>query len=255
MSATIRRFCGVCAYDGTEFNGWQSQRCGNTIQDLLEKQLHSVFKKPIRIHGAGRTDSGVHARGQVFHFDAPWEHDARTLHRALSSGLPESLLITRLREAPEGFHARYGATGKRYLYRLYLGYAPPTETRYCWSLGDRDSSLNLAAMEDAANRLVGTHDFSAFGASRGRGGRDERENPVKELRRLELSVRGRRMSIVTEGSGYLYKMVRSLAGTLVEVGRERLTPNDVERILCGRTRTHEVPTAPAKGLSLERVYY
>ncbi|MGF1450294.1 MAG: tRNA pseudouridine(38-40) synthase TruA [Opitutales bacterium] len=249
------RFKAWCSYDGTDFEGWQSQRGGNTIQDHIEARLAEVFKKPVRIHGSGRTDSGVHASGQVFHFDAPnWPHPVGKLERALRVGLPETIQIWKVRPAPAGFHGRYSAVRKRYVYRLYEGQAPPTQLRYCWSLGDRIGKLDTDAMNAAAQRLLGAHDFSAFGASR-RDGSNETENPVKDLQRLEVTRRGKGLTLTTEASGYLYKMVRSLAGALVEVGRGKLTADELAAILERKKRIQKIPTAPARGLCLARVWY
>ncbi len=238
------------AYDGTGFHGWQSQPSGNTIQDILEKRLKTLFSQPIRIHGSGRTDSGVHAKGQVYHFDGQWENPYTDLLNALRSGLPESIQVTAVRPVSDDFHARFSARGKRYVYRLYEGYAPPMETRYYWSLGRRKLDINL--MNETATRFLGKHDFSAFGAE---GGDSSPQSPIKDLRRLQLTRKGRHIRITTEASGYLYKMVRSLVGALVDVGVGRLPPGELHRILISRQRTALVVTAPARGLCLEKVFY
>ncbi len=238
----------TCAYDGTDFLGWQSQQGGGTVQDFLEKRLAQIFQKPVRIHGSGRTDAGVHARAQVFHFDAEWAHPVAHLQRALRSGLPAGIAVTAVRPAAPDFHARFSAQGKRYRYRLYRGYAGPFESRWCWSFGDR--ALDVAKMRAAAKKLLGKHDFSAFSSKSAEG-----ENPVKHLRRLDVRVRGRRIEFVVEASGFLYKMARGLVGTLTDVGLGKMAPADVERILKSQTRTHEVVTAPAEGLCLEKVFY
>jgi tRNA pseudouridine38-40 synthase len=245
----MRWKCTV-AYDGTDFEGWQAQRSGHTIQQFLERRLSFLFAKPVRIHGSGRTDAGVHATGQVFHVDGDWAHGPEILLKALRAGFPEAIQVTSAEVVEEPFHARYSAVGKHYVYRFYEGYAPPFETRYCLSLGER--RVDVERMNAAARRLVGRHDFSAFAANR----RDDRtEDPVKDLRRLEVHREGPRLTLVTEGSGYLYKMVRSLAGCLLDVGTGKLSPEGVEDILVSRTRTSLVSTAPARGLTLERVDY
>lgn len=242
----------TCAYDGTDFFGWQSQVGGNTLQDILEARLTTVFKKPIRIHGSGRTDSGVHAHGQVFHFDFDWKHSADALREALVSGLPASIRIYDLEHVGNDFHARFSAKGKYYAYQIYLGYAPPHETRYYWSLGNRKLDVDL--MQDAAQRLLGLHDFRAFAATRGDGSEAD-ENPLKEMRRLDIKVDGPRIRIETEASGYLYKMVRSLVGCLVDVGLGKLNPEAIEATLKSKKRTEQIVTAPPQGLWLEQVYY
>jgi len=244
------RWKAEVAYDGADFNGWQSQVDGNTVQDFLEKRLAVIFKEPVRIHGSGRTDSGVHATGQVFHFDAEWPYPVGDLIKALRGSLPDTIRLIALAKAAEDFHARYSVVRKRYCYRIYEGYAPPFETRYCWSLHHR--RLDVDAMSRAAEVLLGKHDFSAFAATRDNG---NTENPVKELFRLEVEKNGSRLQIIVEADGFLYKMVRSLVGALVDVGLARLTAGDIAAILESKQRTGRVVTAPARGLTLDQVFY
>lgn len=245
----MRWKCTV-AYDGTDFSGWQSQPGGNTVQDHIERRLAFLFKGPVRIHGAGRTDTGVHATGQVFHFDGLWKHGGAALVEALRVGFPKSIQVTDAMEVSTDFHARFSATGKRYSYSFFEGHAPPMETRYRWSLGRR--RLDTAAMKAAAAVLVGRHDFSAFAANP----RDDRvEDAVKDLRRLDVMRDGPRVELITEASGYLYRMVRGLAGCLADVGTGKLTSGEVRAILEGGERTNRVVTAPAQGLCLREVFY
>jgi len=250
-AAVERRWKCVCAYDGTDFSGWQSQANGNGVQDYIEKRLAQIFKKPVRIHGSGRTDAGVHAKAQVFHFDAGWPHDTDQLLRAFRCGLPAGIQVRKVSLAPTGFHARYGAIGKQYRYRIHLGRADPFELRWYWSMNDR--ALDLAAMRKAASYLLGKHDFSAFAAKNG--DQVTEEDVVKDLRRLDLVVKGKHLDVVTQASGYLYKMVRTMVGALVETGLGKLTPEQVHDILLSKKRTYLVPTAPAQGLRMERVFY
>lgn len=245
------RFVCTVAYDGTDFFGWQSQAGGNTVQDFLERRLGQIFRRPIRIHGSGRTDSGVHARGQVFHFDAAWRHGLDSLRGALRTGLPQGIVVTAIKHGKGNFHARFSACGKRYSYHLYEGFALPMETRFCLSLGKR--TLDVAAMRTAAEMLLGVHDFSAFGGRH----RDtsDKENPVKDLRRLDVRRRGKRIVVTTEASGYLYKMVRRLVGGLLEVGLGHMTPEELIAYRAAGVADANVPTAPAKGLVMEKVFY
>jgi len=246
----MKRYKATCAYDGTDLFGWQSQQGGNTIQDFIEKRLQEIFKKPIRIHSSGRTDAGVHAKGQVFHFEGDWPHATKALLRALRTGMPSSILITSLKPVSKDFHARYSVKGKRYAYCLYLGTALPTKQRYTWSLYRKD--LDIEAMRKAAKKLLGKHNFFAFSRATG----DHKKiDPVKTLHRLDVIKRGSHLRIVTEGSGYLYKMVRSIVGTLVEVGLHKLVPKEVEAILNAKKRSAKTPSAPAEGLCLEKVFY
>jgi tRNA pseudouridine38-40 synthase len=238
----------VVAYDGTEFDGWQSQPGGKAIQDVIERRLAVVLKTPVRIHASGRTDAGVHALGQVFHFDAPWTHGAAKLRLALQSGLPSSIRLKTLRAARADFHARFSAKGKTYRYELFLGEADPFSARYCWSFG---RELDWKSIGEAAALLRGRHDFKAFAAEGG----TERESTVRDLRRLDIVRRGRRVRLVFEADGFLYKMVRSLTGTLVNVGLGKLAPRDVAAMLKSARRTPQVQTAPPQGLFLVRVQY
>lgn len=244
---TLRWKC-VVAYDGTEFDGWQSQPGGRAVQDVIERRLAEVLKANLRIHGSGRTDAGVHALGQVFHFDAAWAHGAEKLRAALQAGLPRAIQLKSLRRAPADFHARFSATGKIYRYEIFLGEADPFTTRYCLS---QPRELDWAAIEAAAAHLRGRHDFRAFAAEGG----TARETTVRHLRRLDIRRRGRRVRLVFEADGFLYKMVRSLTGTLLNVGRGKLTPRDVAALLKTARRTPQVQTAPPHGLFLVKVGY
>lgn len=246
-TATVR-WKAVCAYDGTPFAGWQSQAGGRAIQDVIEARLAQICGAPIRIHGSGRTDAGVHAAGQVFHFDAAWRHGSEKLLAALRTKLPETIQIRSVRPVPPGFHARFDATGKRYAYHVNLGDADPFSRRYCWAVF---KPLDLARMRAAAEVLRGPHDFRAFTALSG----PEREDTVRDLRRLDVVQRGRRVRIVAEADGFLYKMVRSLVGVLVAAAEGKLTRAQVRGILQGRERTAAVQTAPPHGLFLEKVFY
>lgn len=240
----------ICAYDGTDFDGWQRQLSGRAVQNILEEALSRIFDTPLKTHGSGRTDAGVHARGQCFHFDADWPHDSGKLIRALHSILPASLKILSASRVADTFHARHSAIGKRYIYQYYLGRANPLEQRYVWAC--RDTPMDFDAMCEAATKLTGTHDFSAYGATHGK---DSDPNPVKTIRRIDLIQRGKHIKMTTEGSGYLYRMVRSFAGALYSVGRGRLSPDDIDEILISKTRTHRIVTAPGTGLCLDKVFY
>ena len=244
----VQRWKCVCAYDGTTFAGWQSQAGGKAIQDIIEARLAAILKTPTRIHGSGRTDSGVHALGQVFHFDAVWPHDPAKLLAAFRVGLPTAIQIKSVRAVAPGFHARFDATGKRYDYHLHLGDADPFTRPYCWPIF---KPLDLGAMQAAAAVLKGQHDFRAFTALNG----TPRESTVRHLRRLEVTQHGRRLRVVAEADGFLYKMVRSLVGTLVAVGEGKLGVAEVKALLHARERVPAVQTAPAQGLFLTRVMY
>jgi tRNA pseudouridine38-40 synthase len=243
-----QRWKCVCAYDGTSFHGWQSQEGGNTIQDLVERQMAKVLKRKIRIEGSGRTDSGVHALAQVFHFDAPWNHGAEKFRRALQTGLPRTIQLKSLRPVSQKFHARFDAKGKIYRYRIFLGQADPFTAPWRWSVG---RELDWPAMQAAAKVLRGKHDFWAFSGENDR----TYETTVRHLRRLDLGRKGRNVTITFEADGFLYKMARSLAGALVNVGLGKLSLPEVTELIKTRRRTHAVQTAPPQGLFLVKVIY
>ena len=240
----------ICAYDGTDFGGWQRQPHGDAVQNYLEASLSKIFSTDIKIHGSGRTDAGVHANGQCFLFDANWQHPPEKLIRALHAQLPTTIQIKSIQPVSDEFHARFSVTGKRYKFRYTLGRAKPSDDRYVWAC--RDIPLDLEAMNAAAQRLVGTHNFTAYSASHSK---DNDPNPIKTVHKLEINQRGKQLTLTAEGSGFLYKMVRSFAGAFYAVGRGRLSPDDISEILASKQRTHRILTAPGKGLSLDKVLY
>ncbi len=245
--AAVRWKC-VCAYDGTSFDGWQSQSSGNALQDVIERQLMKVFKTDIRTHSSGRTDSGVHALGQVFHFDAPWPHGADKLRLALQTGLPRTIQLKTVRPAKQDFHARFQAKGKIYRYRIFLGAADPFTAPWCWSVR---GELDWTAMEAAAKILKGKNDFWAFSGENDR----TYATTVRHVRRLDIVRKGRNVAFTFEADGFLYKMVRSLTGALVNVGLGKLTVAQITEMLKTRKRIPAVLTAPPNGLFLVKVFY
>lgn len=245
---SLQRWKAICAYDGTRFAGWQSQAGKAAIQDVIEARLASILKTPTRIHGSGRTDAGVHALAQVFHFDADWNHGPEKLLSAFRVGLPATIQVKSVGAVPADFHARFDAKGKRYVYHVHLGDADPFWRPYCWSFF---RPLDVANMQAAAVVLRGQHDFRSFTALNG----PEREDTIRDLRRLDVMRRGRMIRITAEAEGFLYKMVRSLAGVLIAVGEGKLTVANVEKILRARERTEAVKTAPPHALFLARVFY
>ncbi len=242
------RFKCVCAYDGSDFSGWQSQTNAKAIQDYIEQKLEKIFKSKIRIHASGRTDAGVHAKAQVFHFDAVWKHSPQKLLCALQSGRFSGVSFISLKKVDSKFHGRYSVKGKRYAYYIFEGQPLPTEARYLWAY--KDAKLDIQKMNEAAKIFLGTHNFTAFSANN-----RQIDDPIKTLHKLEVTRRGKRIKILTEGSGYMYKMVRILAGALVDVGSGKVSKANLKKLLDGKTRTNLVQTAPACGLFLEKVFY
>ena len=235
-------------YDGRPFCGWQRQPNGLSIQECIERALGIISSEECTIQGAGRTDAGVHALGQVASFQLATELDTAELRRAINANLPPEIRIVSVRRAAEGFHARKHAKQKSYRYLIMSGEERnPFMPFYAAWLPRK---LDEARMRDAAALLVGRHDFSAFRATG-----SSAKTSVRELRALEVRRGGGSVSIVATADGFLRHMVRNLAGTLIEVGLGRFEPDDVKEILKGRDRSKAGPTAPAKGLTLLRVDY
>ena len=245
----LQRWKVVCSYDGTDFSGWQSQPDGNAVQDFIEARLSEIMQQEVRITGSGRTDAGVHARGQVFHLDLDWNAGPYAMKKALEVGLPESIGICSIRPVNKDFHARFSAKGKRYHYRIYQGMAPPHLTRFMHSR--RDYLLNVDAMNEAARCFVGWHDFRAFSVNRG----EPYEDTRRYLSECSVGSNGPLITVKVEGNGFMYRMVRSLVGAIMDAADERLSLDEIRFCLKGENRSHRVVTAPAKGLTLERVYY
>lgn len=237
------------SYVGTRYAGWQVQRRGDTIQARLEQVLSRVLREPVAVVGSGRTDAGVHARGQVAHVVCHSAPDLFRLRHSLNSLLPDDIRVDRVARAPADFHARHDALSRVYEYRLHIGRkASPFVAPFVGRIGP--GIPELEPMRRAASALVGEHDFSAF-CARGAA-------PGSRVRRvLEVGIRRRGEEIVfrVEGSGFLRHQVRNLVGTLVEVGLGRRPAASLEALLRGRDRRGAGPTAPASGLCLVRVRY
>ena len=238
------------AYDGGPFAGWQSQARGDTIQDRLEAAFSRLCGGGrIAVHGSGRTDAGVHARGQVAPADVPdrHRHSPTAWRAALNAQLPPHIRVLRVRFATRDFHARYSAQGKVYRYRIWNAVVPsPFQTGRAWHF---PSPLDDTVIQEAARLVVGTHDFAAFAASRG----TPAENTVRTIYRVDLARRGRLLTLDYEGNGFLYKMVRLLTGSIVRCGQGRTTPDWLRGMLAGAGKTSFA--APAAGLYLVRVKY
>lgn len=244
------------AYDGRPYNGWQSQACGNTVQDLIVKALEEVAKQPVRLHGSGRTDTGVHALGQIAHFESPGGLTMNPCNwlPALNSKLPATIRIMACEEAAADFHSRFSATGKIYHYDIITEpVLPPLMAGLAWHL---PRSLDAAVMRESLACFTGRHDFHAFAAYRGN------EKPdmdwSRTIHRAELDTLANGYRITWEGEGFLYKMVRLMTGTAVHVAQGRMRPEDLERLLDqGPDLPHGKSShcAPADGLYLREVLY
>ncbi len=248
-SRGTQRYRMTVAYDGTAYAGWQVQPNQQTIQGEMERVLHELTGTSTRIHSSGRTDQGVHARGQVVHFDLERTEPARQLLRGFNALLPEDIRVLCVRRVASDFHARSDAREKEYRYFIWNEPVMPPWLRQYRTLVRMP--LNVAAMNRAARQLVGQHDFAAFSANP----QYEREGTVRHLRALRVRQKGAEIEIVARGDGFLYRMVRSLAGFLIRVGTGELPPEAAGEILASKTRTARVPTAPGRGLFLWRVTY
>jgi tRNA pseudouridine38-40 synthase len=236
------------AYDGTSFRGWARQRGQRTVQGVLQDALARVLGEVPRLSVAGRTDAGVHARGQVASFSVETDLDLTQMQRAVNSMVSPEVVVTDARWAPGGFDARFSASAREYRYRIDVGDVPdPFSARFVWH---RAGGLSVGRMREAAQRLVGEHDFASFGRPHKPGG-----STVRRLDRLAVSRRGDRVEITARGNAFLQQMVRSLVGTLIAVGEERMEPGSMLRVLAARDRGAAGPVAPAHGLTLERVVY
>lgn len=246
---TPQRYLAVLAYDGTDFCGWQIQAHGRSVQGEFERAIERLTGHRVRAHASGRTDAGVHARCQPVHFDLPVRPELPRLHIGLNAVLPPDVRALSLRSVGRGFHARYSCIEKEY--RYFIDNAPvpdPVARRHrTWER----ATLDIAAMREAAARLLGRHDFAAFAANPNR----EISGTVRDLRRLDVRRRGSTVEVIAVADGFLYRMVRSLAGFLIRVGRGELAPAAARDILAARVRTARVPTAPPQGLFLWRVRY
>jgi tRNA pseudouridine38-40 synthase len=238
----------IIAYDGTNYHGFQRQKNALTVQQVLEDRLAPIFGHELKLIGAARTDSGVHAYGQVVNFHTKGSIPCSRIPAAAKGLLPKDIVVKAAEQMPHTFHARYDALGKIYLYRLYSGEAAdPFLRNYAWHVAKRPL---LEKMNDAAELLEGTHDFSAFQAAGG-----AQVSPVRTIFSACCYETGGLLEFKFWGNGFLYHMVRNLVGTLVDVGMGRLTKDEFAGILAGRDRNLAGITAPAQGLYLKEVFY
>ena len=235
-------------YDGTDYVGWQRQAAGTSIQGLIEDAVQPIEGAPVTVIGAGRTDAGVHALAQVASVSLTAAIDDGALQRALNAVLPASVRVVKVERMPPGFHARFSARAKTYEYRIVNApFVSPFEHRYVWHL---PHPLNVAAMRDAARAFVGTHDFAAF-----QGTGTDVKTTERTITAVEVDFDEPHLSIEVCADGFLRHMVRTMVGTLVEVGTGRAAPESVAEVLASRDRARAGPTAPARGLFLVSVDY
>ena len=233
----MRRIHLTIEYDGTRYAGWQRQANALAVQQVVEEKLAKLTRQPVTLHGASRTDAGVHALGQSAHFDTGSAIPGEKFSFALNTLLPPDIRVRASEEVPPSFHARFSSKGKRY--------------RYLFHVSPHAGALNrLTLMAREAESLVGTHDFAAFAAS----GSVVRDT-VRTIHRTEIARDGTEIRLTVEGNGFLYNMVRIIAGTLVGVGSGKLEPGTFARAITSGNRLDLGVTAPPHGLTLMEVFY
>ena len=244
----MRNLVLTVSFDGTNYSGFQVQKNAVTVQGVLEKTLSKILQEKVRLRSAGRTDSGVHALAHIASFKTKTTFPLAALKRALNSLLPRDIVIGKIEEAPLSFHPRYEAMSKWYRYTLRNHASRSPFDRFYTTFYPHP--LDIRAMQKASRYLMGRNDFKSFQA------RDKKErSSVRKIRRLSIRKKSPYVFIDIEGNGFLYKMVRTIVGTLLEVGRGKRDPAEIKKILSQKDRSKAGPTAPAQGLSLVSVRY
>ncbi len=243
------------AYDGTGYGGWQRQKNATTIQGEIESRLAILTAGPVSLLGAGRTDAGVHALGMVANFHTEKTLSCQAFFKGLNSLLPASIRILAVEDVPADFHSRFSAQAKTYLYTLFIGpVLLPAERLYTYHI---PTALDRARIEDCLTRVRGTHDFASFEMQ---GSRDKNckngRGSVRTILSAECSDMGNRhLQFAITGDGFLRQMVRIMVGTILEVGKGRMSCDDFQKILDARDRAQAGPPAPAHGLTLLHIIY
>ncbi len=241
----------VLEYDGTDFQGFQSQKKGRTVQDELEQTLREFLPQSerragrVRIVGGGRTDAGVHAHGQTATFDLDWTRDLETFRRAWNAKLPTDIFVRRVSEVPADFSARYSASSRVYQYRVWN--QPERSVFHCRYAYWMPEPLDVSAMQTAAEHLVGKKDFAAFGSAPGGG------STVREVTRVEIRRDAGELVFTLEANAFLYRMVRRIVGTLLLVGRDMMSPQDMQEVIQRKRRAGF--SVPPHGLTLMEIKY
>lgn len=239
----------VISYDGSRYNGWQRQgNTSKTIQEKIEQVLSKMTGEEIEIHGSGRTDAGVHAKGQVANFITDSKLPIEQIKNYLNQYLPNDIAVLEVMEVKERFHARLNAVKKRYNYTIWNDNVPNVfERNYMYTV---EEPLDLEKMKQAADYLIGEHDFKSFCANK-----RMKKSTIRTIYAINIYSAGSKIVLSFEGNGFLYNMVRIMAGTLIEVGLGEITPEQIVRILERKEREAAGALAPAKGLCLEKVWY
>ncbi len=241
----------ILAYDGTNYSGWQIQPNGLSIQELLQNAIRVLTKEEVVVIGSGRTDAGVHATGQVAHFRCSSPINFHKFSRGVNALLPKDVRLMHIEEAPAHFHARYSAISKTYHYHLHLGKVEnPFKRLYSWHIHDK---INLSLLQESARLLVGTFDFSSFANEPNQG--SVVRDPIRTMFELNVKADDDSIRLELKANGFLYKMVRNITGTLVEIATSKRAPDDIPRILASKDRREAGRAAPPNGLFLIKVNY
>lgn len=245
----MQRYKCKIAYDGSQFSGYQVQPNQRTVQGELQKALEKLHKgEEIKVYASGRTDAGVHGRGQMIHFDSPLSIPEEKWPVALNTLLPDEVSILKVEKAPSDFHARFDVTGKEYRYFVYTNKVrDPFRRNYAYHY---PYTLNLETLREASQHLLGLHDFTSFCSAK-----TEVEDRVRELREIEVLEEEDMFVFRFVGNGFLYNMVRILVGTLLQVGTGEIAADEIPAILAKKDRIYAGKTAPPQGLYLWTVEY
>ena len=246
------KFKLVIAYDGTHYEGWQTQKTGTGVQQIVEEALAKLFPSRPRLHSSSRTDTGVHALGMVAHFEIPRDEFKMTVLRlalAINAHLPDDVRVLSATRATKTFHAQFDARGKQYRYFVWNHAAMnPLLVKTAWHVPRK---LNLKRMRAAAKLFRGRHDFQSFAANPGY----KKASTVRRLMRCDVKKSGAQYTFTIEGDGFLYKMCRGIVGTIVQIGLGKFPPEEIKTMLSKRDRRLAGMTAPAHGLVLWKVFY
>lgn len=238
----------VIEYDGAHYGGWQKQNNNKTIQGVLEKAISKATGEEIEVIGSSRTDAGVHAKGMVANFKTNSSIPAERFREAINRNLPDDIAILSSEEVEEGFHARYSSKGKTYSYTIINRYEKVAIGKdYCCLVKE---PLNVENMEEACKYFIGKHDFSAFKTNG-----SSVKTSVRTVSELYIEKNQENIKIYISADGFLYNMVRIIVGTLVEVGKGKIYPKDIENIIISKERSKAGPCVQPNGLVLEKVYY
>ena len=240
------RYKAIVSYDGTNYQGWQKQPDKNSVQAKIEAALSRLCRQEVKITGAGRTDKGVHAFGQVFHFDC--DKKFNDICKSINSQLPEDIRVVSCREVSDEFHSRFNAKWKHYSYIINTGRFNPMQRNYAYQLA---SELDVEKMQEAAQVFTGTHDFTSFNATR----KDEIEDQVRTIYKIDVKKRGSLITVDYYGDGFLRYMIRMMTGALIEAGKGKVTADEIRNILEKEDKTACNYNVPACGLYLIEIGY